>query len=177
VGIYAVMMALVGAFVAVPGNVLGEFSTPVIFQNYADPKDTAQIKSGYSFIKLNMVLTFIVTLIATAATALFGREIIILISTPEYALYWYLLPLLCFGSGLFYTGQALTTVGMALNQPKKYLPPKVLTGVVSVILNLILISLLGIAGAAYSMVITGLLYLVYIIIVNKRILSSMEDEV
>jgi O-antigen/teichoic acid export membrane protein len=177
VGIYAIMLALVGAMIAIPSSILTEFSTPIIFQNYSDTGDTDRIKTGYWFIKVNMVLTFIITLLVTVFTAIFGKELIILISSPEYAVYWYLLPVLCFGSGLFYTGQSLTVIGMVLNQPKKYLPPKILTGILSVILNFLLIAQFGITGAAYSIVITGLLYLVYIIIVNKKLLSSMETRI
>jgi len=60
---------------------------------------------------------------------LWGRELIILISSRDYVVYWYLLPLLCLGTGLFLTGQAQTVFGMALNQPKKYLMPKISIGI------------------------------------------------
>jgi len=148
VGIYAVMMSLVTAFIIVPANILSEFSTPIIFQNYAD-KGTAD--KGYLYININMLLMLFVTLAAFLITVFTGKEIIIIISSPDYAIYWYLLPLLCLGTGLFYTGQALTSLGLALNLPKKYLLPKILTGVFSVVLNFVLISVFGIAGAAYTL--------------------------
>jgi O-antigen/teichoic acid export membrane protein len=177
VGIYAIMMSLVGALIAVPGNVLSDFSVPIVYKNYADLKDKERIRNGYSYIKMNVVLTFLITLTATVVTALAGKEIIILISTPEYSVYWYLLPVLCFGSGLYYTGQSLTILGMAMNQPKRYLLPKISVGLISVIVNLFLISRFGINGAAYSMVITGLFYLIYIYIINRRILFTMEESI
>jgi O-antigen/teichoic acid export membrane protein len=174
VGIYAVMISVITAFIAVPNNVLSEFATPIIFQNYADLNNKESIKTGYQYININMILVLTVTIISTLITWLYGKEIITLISRADYTVYWYLLPALCFGSGLFYTGQTLTIVGMALNKPSEYIPAKISSGVLSVILNLILISWYGIVGAAATVIIIGLYYLLYIVAVNRKILIKAE---
>jgi len=85
-----------------------------------------------------------------------------------------MLPSLTFGTGLFFTGQALTNLGMALNKPEKYLAPKIATGIISITLNLILIKIFGIEGVSYSILISGAVYVVYIWIVNKNILKSFN---
>jgi ABC-type uncharacterized transport system permease subunit len=75
------------------------------------------------------------------------------------------------GTGLFYTGQALTVHGMALNVPKKYLPPKVSVGFVSVALNILMIKIFGLSGVAYTILTIGALYLIYIAVINRKLLS------
>ena len=176
VGIYAVMMSLVTAFIVVPANILADFTTPIIFQNYSNPEDPEKTRNGYLYIKLNVLLVIIVTSLAVFITAFWGKYLIIIISGADYALYWYLLPLLCFGTGLFYAGQALASLGMALNQPNKYLFPKILTGILSVVLNYLLILSYGIEGTAYAVSLTGMIYLFYIAAVNKNLISSSRTK-
>jgi O-antigen/teichoic acid export membrane protein len=176
VGIYAVMMALVTGFVVVPSTVLAEFTTPIIFQNYSNLNDIPKVKTGYIYIKLNMLLVLLVTILSTIVTAFAADKIIILISSAEYSAYSELLPALCLGAGFYYAGQALTILALALNQPKRYIPPKIITGLFSVGLNFFLISLYGISGAAYAIIISGIFYLIYIIIINKKIISSLEPK-
>ncbi len=169
VGIYAVMLALVNALVIVPNNIISDFSSPIIFQQYADMSNKKNIETGFHYIRLNMLIIFLLTLFSTIITYFWGREIIILISNKNYTPYWYLLPLLCFGTGMFLTGQAQTVLGMALNLPKKYLVPKILIGILSIVLNFALIKFIGINGVAYSVLLIGISYVVYIAIVNKKI--------
>ncbi len=169
VGIYAVMLALVNALVIVPNNIISDFSSPIIFQQYADMSNKKNIDTGFHYIRLNMLIILFLTLFSTIITYLWGREIIILISSKNYTPYWYLLPLLCFGTGMFLTGQAQTVLGMALNLPKKYLVPKILIGILSIILNFALIKLIGINGVAYSVLLIGIFYVIYIAQVNRKI--------
>ncbi len=169
VGIYAAMMALVNGLVIVPNNIISDFATPIIFKQYSDLENKENVNTGFHYIRLNMLVIFSLTVFSTLITWLWGRELIILISSKDYTVYWYLLPLLCLGTGLFLTGQAQTVFGMALNQPKKYLIPKVSIGIFSILLNLFFIKYFGINGVAYTVLTVGLLYVLYIALVNKRI--------
>ncbi len=171
VGIYAMMLGLVNGLVIVPFTVISDFWTPIIFKQYSDLNNNQNIKLGMQYIRINSVVIFCVAVFSSVVTYFWGRELIILISNPEYAVYWYLLPLLCMGTGLFYTGQALTVHGMALNVPKKYLPPKVSVGFVSVALNILMIKIFGLSGVAYTILTIGALYLIYIAVINRKLLS------
>jgi O-antigen/teichoic acid export membrane protein len=174
VGIYAVMISLITALVIFPANILAEFTTPIIFQNYTDLTNKPKVNLGYTYIRINMFLVLAITIIATLVTAFWGKEFIILISNTRYAVYSNLLPFLCAGTGLFYTGQALSSLGLSLNQPGKYLFPKILTGILSILLNYYLIKSVGIAGTAYNALIIGFIYLAYIALVNMNIIKSMK---
>ncbi len=172
VGIYAIMMAVVNALVVIPNNIITEFTTPITFKQFADMNNKESIITGYTYIKINMAIILIITITATVLTFFLGEEIIILISSPKYAVYWYILPFLILGTGLFYTGQAQTLLGMGLSQPQKYLAPKIIIGVGSLGVNYFFISGFGLKGISYSILLIGLLYVLYITVVNRRILKS-----
>jgi O-antigen/teichoic acid export membrane protein len=175
VGIYAIMMSLVNALIIVPNLIISDFASPIIFQQYANMSKKDNIETGYQYIKLNIIIIFSLVLFSTVFTYFLGKELIIFISGKEFAVYWYLLPFLCFGAGLFYTGEAQTVLGKALNNPKKYLAPKVSIGILSVISNFFFIKYFGINGVAITIIFIGVIYVVYISYVNrgiKRILLS-----
>jgi len=172
VGIYAIMMAIVNALVVIPNNIITEFATPIIFKQFADMNNRENIGTGYTYIKINMMIILIITITATLLTFFWGREIINLISSSKYSVYWYILPVLILGTGLFYTGQAQTLLGMGLSQPQKYIAPKIIIGVGSLGVNFFFIFLFGLKGISYSILVIGLLYVLYITVVNRRILRA-----
>jgi len=174
VGIYGVMMAVVTSLVVLPNNIVVEFTMPIIFKQYANLEDKANVSTGYNYIKIIFLFVLFLTFAATAVSFFAGHFLIKLISSESYVLYSYMLPSLTFGTGLFFTGQALTNLGMALNKPEKYLKPKIATGIISIALNLVLIKIFGIEGVSYSILISGVVYVVYIWIVNKNILKSFN---
>ena len=174
VGIYAIMMAIVNGLIIIPNNIINDFATPIIFKQYADLNNIENVKTGFHYIRINMLVIFSISVLSTIITYFLGREFISLVSNKYYTVYWYLLPLLCFGTGMFLTGQAHTVLGMALNLPNKYLPPKILIGIISVILNVYLIKNFGINGVAYTVLIVGIIYLIYVNFVNKKIISEFK---
>jgi O-antigen/teichoic acid export membrane protein len=173
VGVYAIMMAIVNGLIMIPSNIIWEFSNPIIFQHFANPDKTENINTGKNYIKINVALVALITVVASVITYLFGKELIIILSNDSYTAFWFLLPFLCFGYGLFLIGQAQTTLGLALNLPGKYLVPKISTGIISVGLNFLLINNYGISGVAYTSVIVGIYYVFYITVVNKTIQNKI----
>lgn len=169
VGIYALMMNIVTALLALPNTVLGEFITPIIFKNYSDLSNTENVKSGSYYIKLTILIVAGLTVFSTLITYLIGEELIILLSSKSYTAHWYLLPLLCFGTGLFLIGQAQTLLGMALNKPQKYVFVKVATGILSVFINFLLIKNYGIDGVAYTLIMIGVFYSAYTFFINRSL--------
>ena len=177
VGIYAIMMAIVNALVVIPSNVINEFATPIIYQNYADLENIKNIKKGYLYIKIIMVLVFILSIFSTILTYFFAEDIILIISSSKYTNYWYLLPLLTFGTGLFYTGQTQTILGMALDKPQKYLFPKILIGLLAVGFNFLFIKTFGLNGVAYTIILMGFFYVIHIYFINLKIENSFYKHI
>ena len=68
----------------------------------------------------------------------------------------------------------MCNIGLVMNQPRKYIFPKIITGLITVILNIILIINFGITGIALTVLIAGILYTFYINTVNKKILPGIS---
>jgi O-antigen/teichoic acid export membrane protein len=68
----------------------------------------------------------------------------------------------------------MSTLGLALNHPKVYLVPKVLIGIISVGLNFIFISKFGVNGAAYTVLSVGIVFFIYISLINKKLVSDLR---
>lgn len=171
VGIYAIMIAIVNALVVIPNNIINEYAAPIVFKQFADIDNKENVNTGYSYIKISTLLILIITLIATLITFLWGDKIITLVSSKNYSTYWEVLPLLALGTGLFYTGQTQTLLGLGLSKPQKYIAPKLIIGIGSVGLNLLFISNFGFLGIAYTILVIGVIYVFYISLVNKRLLK------
>lgn len=172
VGIYSVMVSLVSILIGIPNTLLNEFSLPIIFQQFTDPNDRQKTAKGFNYINILSWLVALITVVSTIVTFFFGRYLILLISYKEYTIYYYLLPLLTFGTGLFLTAQTMINLGLALNIPRIYLIPKILIGIISVILNIIFINSFGVPGAAYSVLAVGVIFFVYISMINKKLVSG-----
>jgi O-antigen/teichoic acid export membrane protein len=172
VGIYSVMVSLVSILIGIPNTLLNEFSLPIIFQQFTDLKDKEKTEKGFNYIKILSWLVAAITVVSTLITLFFGRYLLLLISYREYTIYYYLLPLLTFGTGLFLTAQTMINLGLALNIPRIYLIPKIMIGIFSVVLNIILINSLGVSGAAYSVLTVGVIFFIYISMINKKLVNG-----
>ncbi len=169
VGIYALMMNVTNALLAFPSVYLNEFMMPMIFRNFSEPGEGRSAEQGHRYINLLIVIVLFLLIFAALFTWFFGVEIITLLSSESFTTYWYLLPVLCIGTGLFYLGQSMTMLGLALNRPKVYLAPKIIFGISAVILNFILIRIWGISGIAFSMMTIGLLYSGAVYFINRKL--------
>jgi O-antigen/teichoic acid export membrane protein len=169
VGIYAVMMAVATYLIAVPYGVIAQFVTPIIYERFSHPLDALKINEGYGLLKCFVVSVMVLMLFSLLLTAIVGREILLQISNNKFVGYWHILPFLCLGTGFFYIGQALTTQGMLLNVPEKYLFPKIASGVIAVIANILCLKLIGLTGIAVSISVTGFIYMIMIIYVNTKL--------
>lgn len=174
VGIYSVMVSLVSILIGIPNTLLNEFSLPIIFQQFTNLNEHEKTESGLNYIFILSWLVAALTVISTIFTFFFGKYLILLISYKEYLIYHQLLPLLTLGTGLFLTAQTMCTLGLALNNPKIYIIPKVLIGIAALILNFIFISKFGVNGAAYTVLSVGIIFFVYISLINKKLVAALR---
>ncbi len=174
VGIYAVMMSLISAFIIVPNTTISDFATPIIFQKFSNLSDDSSVKAGIKNVLMSVILSVVILIFSVVITFLLGRYLILLISSPDFTVYYYLLPLLVVGAGMFYVGQTFCFLGMGLNKPKKYLFPKILVGILSPLLNFYFINFWGINGVAYSTLMIGFIYLVHISLINLSLLKELK---
>lgn len=169
VGVYSIMLAIANALIMVPSNFLSDFLNPIIFKQFSNEKDQAMVQQGMKYIKVQIFLIGILTVLFTLTTLFFSEELITLISNKSYTTYHSALPLLCLGTGLFYIGQAFTTFGMGLNRTKIYIFPKIATSIIAVISNVVFIIYMGIFGLLVSILLIGFVYNILIIRANKNL--------
>jgi O-antigen/teichoic acid export membrane protein len=174
VGIYAVMMSLISAFIIVPNTTISDFATPIIFRKFSNLSDNGSVKEGIKNVFMSVILSVIILIFSVLITFFVGKYLILLISSSDFTTYYYLLPWLVTGAGMFYIGQTFCFLGMGLNKPKKYLFPKILVGILSPLLNYYFINFWGINGVAYSTLMIGLIYLVHISLINLSMLKELK---
>jgi O-antigen/teichoic acid export membrane protein len=168
VGIYAIMSILANYLITIPSGIIGQFAQPIIYQR-ASAFDDQSKKSRSQALKYYIGSIVILSIGAIIFSLLFGRQVILIVSNPQFCKYWHILPLLCIGIGVFQIGQALTIVGFVQNTPQKYLFAKLFSGIFAVISNIFFISLMGIIGIAISICIASIVYLVLVIYANYKI--------
>ncbi|MGE5795673.1 MAG: oligosaccharide flippase family protein [Ignavibacteria bacterium] len=174
VGIYSVMISLVAILIGIPNTLLNEFSLPIIFQQFTNLNEHEKTENALNYIFILSWLVAALTVVSTIVTFFFGKYLILLISYKEYLIYYQLLPLLTFGTGLFLTAQTMINLGLALNSPKVYLIPKVSIGIISVVLSLILINYFGVKGAAYAVLTVGIIFFISISLINKKLVAALR---
>jgi len=173
-GVYAVMATIANFAITVPQGILTQFATPFIYERFSQAKGASGLQEGRLYLRHVVFASAGLVGIVTLGAWLLGKEVILLLSSEQYTTYWYLLPLLCLGTGLYHIGQALCLTGLSLNVPRRYMIPKIISGVLAVSLNVVLVSLFGMIGIAIAIGLAGLAYLLFIIIANERIREALK---
>ena len=176
VGIFSLMAVLANYLIAIPGGIISQFAQPIIYEKISSKNDLQKIADGYNVFKYFVFAIIGLVVFSTIFSAIFGRQIILLVSNKEFVTNWQILPILCLGIGLFTIGQALTTIGAIENVPKIYLIPKIATGIFAVFANIFFIIQIGLKGAAISICITSTFYLFFIIYANRKLIIDLKKD-
>jgi O-antigen/teichoic acid export membrane protein len=166
VGRYGLAASLVNSSAVVLVSVLGQFVTPIIFGKFSHPSIEEQSK-GRQLIRLNTVITVVIFVVIGVILYVAGEPIIHLLSSRAFTLEPSVLVVLAMGLGAFYAGQAMTTLGLALNKPAAYMTTKILVAIVSGLLYYIGCIWQGVFGVAVGLLVANLLYVVLVFRVNR----------
>lgn len=169
VGKYGLSASMVNNSIVMVYSVFIQFLTPSIYGKFATGIAVERAK-GYSLIKIAAAATFILFLCFGLFLFLAGEQVIHLLSTKEYVIDTSLLLLLTVGLGIFYVGQTLAMVGFALQMPDAYIIPKVLSALLSLTGYIAGCLWFGLYGIVYAILIGNSIYLISIIVINKRML-------
>jgi O-antigen/teichoic acid export membrane protein len=173
VGVYAMMLTIANVLIAFPYGVLAQLFTPAAYRRLHDLDDAPRVDEGLRLIRVFVSGMVGLTLASAVAMLAFGRLAISWLSSPAFAEYWYLLPVVCIGTGLFYVGQALSLVGASLNTPRIYLAPKILAGVLALALNAFVAWEFGLVGIAVASWVVGGAYVAFVSRANQRVLGRL----
>ena len=173
VGVFAMMLTIANVLIAFPYGVLAQLFTPAAYRRLHDLGDGPRVGEGLRIIRVFVMVVVALTAVSALATMVFGRMAVAWLSTPQFAAYWYLLPIVCVGTGLFYVGQALCLLGASLNTPRSYLTPKLVAGALAVALNTAAAWAFGLVGVAAASWLVGGIYAVSVARANSRMLHRM----
>lgn len=169
VGIYSLVFAMTSYLISTPINIISQFIQPVIYEKILGSSEARDIRHGYKL--LNYALILIIMLIGTLCifTLFFGDFLILLISNSSYLYHVNLLPLLCLGVGIFQLAQFYITFGIIKNKPNIYLPAKLISGILAVILNVYLIGRYQLLGIAIALLLVSTVFFFLVIYANHKI--------
>ncbi len=168
VGRYGLASALVNSSAVVMVNVLAQFVTPIIFAKFSS-QDVADQKKGRQLIRLNTA--FAVAIFGGIGLVLYvaGEPIIHLLSSRAFTLEPSVLLIITMGLGAFYAGQAMTTLGLALNRPAAYMKTKIVAALASGVLYYLGCVWQGVLGVAIALLAANLLYVLLVYRDNRRL--------
>jgi len=169
VGIYSLMMTLSSYLIATPIGVVAQYFQPIIFEqiNIVNSNDGSRKVMNY------FIYSSIFLVVFGVFFSLFFGKIILSFIAVDFTTFWYFLPFFCLSIGLFQIAQVYTIFGMIHEMPKIYLIPKIILGIISLILNIIGVYYLQIIGLIISMIVASSIYLIMVLMVNRKFKYSL----
>jgi O-antigen/teichoic acid export membrane protein len=174
VGRYGLAYGLIANSGALAFTIMSQYLTPVIYQCFASNTDEGRTRA-MDLIRLEAVATALVFAITGVVLYFWGDIIIRFLSNSGFTLDAGFLILLSAGIGIFHMAQALTTVGMTLRKPEKYIRPKVVAAIASVLFYLVGCYMFGLPGIALAIIFASTLYLFWVSHTNHRMLLPQPD--
>ena len=171
VGRYGLAFSLISSTAIVSYNILSQFFLPLIYETFSSRQEGGKAYGG----RLILIFRWIIILVFFGFACLFGfvgDTIIGLVSAKDFAVGGAFLFILTMGIGFFYIAQVETTIGLSLCKTNIYLVPKITASLSSLLLYFIGCSLGGLVGTALGVVVVNFGYLVWVVLVNRRLLSS-----
>jgi O-antigen/teichoic acid export membrane protein len=172
VGKYGLAATLLNSSAVIAATVLAQFITPIIFKRFSDNNPT-EFQQGLRVIRFHAWITFLIFAIFAFIFLFLGEFIIRIISSSSFTLDTSILFFLSIGLGLFYAAQAMTSVGLALQKPKIYVAPKIITALASICAYYVGCRFFGIAGVVWAIVVINTIYLLLVSHENKKLLLSI----
>jgi O-antigen/teichoic acid export membrane protein len=164
VGIYSLMITLSSYLIATPLGVVGQYFQPIIFEQINTKGNGLEEKKvlNHFFYSCIFLVVF-----GVLFSLLFGKILLSFIAV-NFTAFWYFLPFFSLSIGLFQLAQSYTIFGMIHEKPRVYLIPKIILGVVSLLLNIIGVYYLQIIGLTISMITASTIYLVMVLLINRQ---------
>jgi len=170
VGIFSLLTVIANYLIATPIGILNQFIQPILFNKISNKSITYSLTQTILFNKYLILLISIITSSAFIITFLFEKQIIKIIANESFITEKRVLPFICLSIGIFNLAQILANIGIVVKKPKIYIWPKIILGILSLILNIIFIIYFGLIGIVYGLMISNSLYLYFMYKVNRKIL-------
>ncbi len=138
-----------------------QFSSPVLFAEAGDGSDPRRLQNAVQLVVWIVVVTLVVTAMATIVTLLFHHAIFGLLVGESYRSASRLLPMMVAAGGLFAAGQGASQVLLVAGSTKPLIAPKGAIAVLTLGLYAIGARVRGLDGVVYANVVFGMVYFLW----------------
>ena len=152
-------------------NLIGGYIIPIAYRK--EDKSPGSVK-GY--LKLLLPIVLLIFIFSTIITAIFSKEIIVLISDERYLVGSHMLPWM-FGVYSLYVLSMISTMEIfAQKRVILLLYPNLLAGIVSIVSGFFLIKNFAVEGAMYSYLLTFITYSFFVFYVVIRFSKGLYSQ-
>ncbi len=168
VGLYAVLLQLGYAPVAVITAVMVDFISPVLYQHSGDASDGERNHTVHRLVWRITSLCLILTLLLSLFTLGLHEVIFRYLVAVHYRQASYLLPWLVLAGGLYATGQVLSLKLLSELRSHSLIRVKITTALLGIGLNCAGARMAGLQGIVAATVAFGVTYLVWMMVLTAR---------
>lgn len=169
VGIYAAIYQLAASPVNILFAVVNQLMIPLVYEQAGGAGSGEVAPAARCLITMTVWGVLAVLTVGSVLLAITQYWVVALCTASSFVPYAPLLVLVFWGLGLFQLGQILTLHGNCAGQPGIYLLAKSIHAVSLAIGGVVFIPRLGVFGMGWALVGASLLYLMAIILVNRRL--------
>lgn len=169
VGIYAAIYQIAASPVTIFFSMVSQLIVPIVFERAGAMTEKSQVESSGKLVRQTIMMSSLVAIMITLVSYLFSKPLVRILTNATFAEHHTILWVIVLGLCLFNLGQQLTIKGLSFNQPRIYLWPKVLQALSLFVLGYVLACSFKIAGVAWAMCLSSLVYLAAVIIVNRKL--------
>lgn len=174
VGIYAAVYQIAASPVNIFFSMVSQLVTPIVFERAGALTSSSNAKSGMALLRQTVMVSSLVALLITAVAAVCSGPLVRVLTNATFAYHHRLLPVMVIGLCIFNLGQQLTIKGLAFNQPRIYLLPKILQAASLLVSGYVLARWYAIAGVAWAVCLSSFVYLAAVLLVNGRLRLNLS---
>lgn len=172
VGIYAAIYQLAASPVNILFAIVNQLMIPLVYEQAGVAGSGAVVPAARRLIVVTVWGVLAVLTVGGVLLSIFQYWVVALCTASSFVPYASLLVLVFWGLGLFQLGQILTLYGNCAGLPGIYLLAKIVHAVALGIFGVMLIPRMGVFGMGWALVAASLLYLMAIVLVNRRLAFS-----
>lgn len=166
VGYFAVLSQIGYSSTQIVMSILISFLTPILYSIAGNAKDKTRRKNISQIIEKIVLTGLLITILATLFSALFHRQIIMILVSEEYWLVSKYLPILVLAGGIFGIAMLVASKHMSFMAVKELMPASIGSSIIGIFAIFIGVYLYSYVGAAFAMLIHAASYLVMLLFIK-----------
>lgn len=163
VGLYTVLYQLGYYPILLLSTSSTQLFTPILFKQAGIDPNSTRMSQAYRWNNRLLVGTLIIVFVGTLIAFLTHTWLFEILVASEYRSVSYLLPWVLLAGGLFAAGQVSAMKMLIQTDSQALLTPKIATSMITIILNFLGVYLGGLAGLVYALVISSVLYFLWMV--------------